>query len=113
MGAVRLVATKEGLASASGSGKRVAVLHRKVRERRKDLLHQISHQLTAFPWFCQDSRQAAFWRVTTAADRVTPLLTGADGDAMLGLRFGGCDGAAGAHGSRISPVPLPRVRQAI
>ena len=26
---------------------------------------------------------------------------------MSGLRFGGCDGAAGAHGPRLSPVPLP------
>src|SRR5205823_678620 len=56
---------------------------------------------------------AAFWRVTTPAGRVTPLLTRADGNAMLGLQFGGCDGAAGAHGSGISPVPLPRVRWAI
>ena len=31
--------------------------------------------------------RAGFWRVTMAADRVTPFLAGADEDAVLGLRF--------------------------
>ena len=55
----------------------------------------------------------AFWLARAAAGRVPPVLTGVDGNAVLGLQFRGCDGAAGAHGSGIPPVPLPRMRQAI
>ena len=35
------------------------------------------------------------------------------GDGLYGLRLRRCDGAAGAHGPGLSPVPLPRVRQAV
>src|SRR5689334_20944050 len=35
------------------------------------------------------------------------------GDGVCGLRLRRCDGAAGAHGPGLSPVPLPRVRQAV
>src|SRR5215212_8352294 len=38
---------KKGSARRRAQARRVAVIHRKVRDRRKDLLHQISHRLTA------------------------------------------------------------------
>ena len=38
---------KKGSARRRAQARRVGVIHRKVRERRKDLLHQISHRLTA------------------------------------------------------------------
>jgi putative transposase len=38
---------KKGSAPRSGQARRVAAIHRKVRNRRTDLLHQISHRLTA------------------------------------------------------------------
>jgi putative transposase len=38
---------KKGSARRRASARRVGVIHRKVRERRKDLLHQLSHRLTA------------------------------------------------------------------
>ena len=38
---------KKGSARRRAQARRVGVMHRKVRDRRKDLLHQISHRLTA------------------------------------------------------------------
>src|SRR4051812_7133660 len=38
---------------------------------------------------------------------------GADEDAVLGMRVGSCDGAARAYRPRLSPLPLPTLRQAI
>lgn len=38
---------KKGSARRRAQAKRVAIIHRKVRDRRKDLLHKISHELTA------------------------------------------------------------------
>lgn len=38
---------KKGSARRRAQARRVAVIHRKVRERRKDFLHQLSHRLTA------------------------------------------------------------------
>src|SRR5215211_8672452 len=35
------------------------------------------------------------------------------GDGLCGLRLRRCDGAAGAHGPGLSPVPLPGLRQAV
>src|SRR3954469_14794055 len=42
-----------------------------------------------------------------------PLTEGVDEDAVLGMWVAGGDGATGAHSPRLSPVPLPRVRQAV
>src|SRR4051812_49404171 len=39
--------------------------------------------------------------------------SGADADAVLGMRIGSRDGATRAHRPGLSPVPLPRVRQAV
>src|SRR3954447_14760970 len=38
---------------------------------------------------------------------------GADADAVLGMRVGSCDRAARAYRPRLSPLPLPTLRQAI
>src|SRR3954471_8853675 len=38
---------------------------------------------------------------------------GADEDAVLGMWIAGRDGAARAHRPGLSPVPLPRMRQAV
>src|SRR3954454_15637240 len=36
-----------------------------------------------------------------------------DGNAVRSVRVGGGNGAARAHGPRLSPLPLPRLRQAV
>ena len=51
--------------------------------------------------FCQDWRQAALWRFTTAAGRVTPLLRG-----RTGMRCLGCGSAAVTE--RPERVPYPK-----
>src|SRR3954463_7029973 len=58
--------------------------------------------------FCQGSRQRLWPRLWPTRARLgigPPLTKGADADAVLGMRVGSCDGAAGAHRPRLSPLP--------
>src|SRR5690349_3532329 len=65
-----------------------------------------------FAWFCQGSRHR-LWPTRARLGIGPPLTKGADEDAVLGMRVASRDGAARAHGPGLSPVPLPRVRQAV
>ena len=53
------------------------------------------------------------WPTRARVGRGPPLTKGAAADAVLGMRVGSCDRAAGAHCPGLPPVPLPPVRQAV
>ena len=62
--------------------------------------------------FCQLSRQHG-WSATHRPAIAPPLIGGADGDAVCGVRVGGGDRAIRTHRSRLPQVPLPRLWQAV
>src|SRR4051812_7593977 len=59
------------------------------------------------------ARATAPWPTRVRLDIGLASRTGVDEDAVLGMRIGGGDRAAGAHRPGLSPVPLPHVRQAV
>src|SRR5215212_4776632 len=62
--------------------------------------------------FCQGSRHR-LWPTRVRLGIGPPLTKGAGEDAVLGMRVGSCDRAARAHRPGLSPVPLPRLWQAV
>jgi hypothetical protein len=73
-------------------------------------LHREMNRL--FDGFRQGSRHRS-WPTRAWAGIGPPLTKGADEDAVLGLWVGSRDGATRAHRPGLSPVPLPRLWQAV
>jgi SWIB/MDM2 domain len=63
-------------------------------------------------WFCQGSRQCP-WPTGAWSGIGPPLTEGVDEDAVLGMWVAGRHGAIRAHCPGLSPVPLPRMWQAV
>ncbi len=62
--------------------------------------------------FCQGSRHCLWLRRAWVGYRAASH-SGADADAVLGMRIGGGDGATRAHRPGLSPVPLPCMWQTV
>jgi hypothetical protein len=62
--------------------------------------------------FCQGSRHR-LWPTRVRLGIGPPLTKGAGEDAVLGMRVGGGDRAAGAHRPGLWPLPLPCMWQAV